>query len=92
IMYDLELPLGLSPAPCDSEVDNFRLWTMDAVLAAIRAGEFKPNCACVCLHFMLRHGIVTPENESDYVEINQRLRRRLEYPGPKRWPTFKEVH
>ncbi|KAG0066869.1 hypothetical protein BGZ92_005254 [Podila epicladia] len=92
IIYDLELPSGMSPVPCDSEVENFRLWTTDAVLAAIRAGEFKPNCACVCLHFMLRHGIVTPENEPDYLEIHQRLHRRLEYPGPKKWPTFKEQH
>ncbi|KAF9213908.1 hypothetical protein BGZ59_004635 [Podila verticillata] len=92
LMYDLELPLGLTPMPCDSEVEDFRLWTIDKVLTAIRAGEFKPNCACACLHFMIRHGVLTPENEPDYFEIDQRLHRRIEYPGPKKWPTFNEGH
>ncbi|KAG0057171.1 hypothetical protein BGZ83_001114 [Gryganskiella cystojenkinii] len=92
IVYDLELPLDFVPTPCDTEVENFRLWTMDEVLTAIRAGEFKPNCACVCLHFMIRQGVLTPENEPDYLEIDQRLHRRIEYPGPQKWPTFKEEH
>ena len=92
IVYDLELPQDFTPKPCDSEVQNFRLWTMDEVLDAIREGEFKPNCACVCLHFMIRHGVLTPENEHDYLEIDQRLHRRIEYPGPQKWPTFMEKH
>ncbi|KAF9910243.1 hypothetical protein EC991_006972 [Linnemannia zychae] len=90
IVYDLELPNDFIPKPCDTEVENFRLWTMTELLDSIRAGEFKPNCACVCLHFMIRHAVLTPENESDYLEIAQRLNRRLEYPGPKVWPTFNE--
>ncbi|KAF9427777.1 hypothetical protein BGZ94_004159 [Podila epigama] len=90
IMYDLELQQDVVPTPCDSEVEGFRLWSMDQVLDAIRTGEFKPNCACACLHFMIRHGVLTPENEPDYLEIDQRLHRRIEYPGPKKWPTFKE--
>lgn len=90
IVYDLELPADFTPTPCDSEVENFRLWSMDQVLDSIRSGEFKPNCACVCLHFMIRHAVLTPENEPDYLEIAQRLNRRLEFPGCKKWPTFKE--
>ncbi|KAG0295424.1 hypothetical protein BGZ96_011797 [Linnemannia gamsii] len=92
IVYDLELPADFTPTPCDTEVENFRLWTMDEVLDSIRSGEFKPNCACVCLHFMVRHAVLTPENEADYLEITQRLNRKLEFPGPKKWPTFKEEH
>lgn len=92
IVYDLELPADFIPTPCDTEVENFRLWTMDEVLDSIRSGEFKPNCACVCLHFMVRHAVLTPENEPDYLEITQRLNRKLEYPGPKKWPTFMEEH
>jgi hypothetical protein len=91
-MYDLELPRDFTPTPCDTEVQNFRLWTMEEVLGAIRQGEFKPNCACACLHFMIRHNVLTPENEPDYLEIDQRLHRRIEYPGPQKWPTFKEQH
>ncbi|KAF8932805.1 NUDIX hydrolase domain-like protein [Dissophora ornata] len=92
IVYDLELPADVTPMPCDTEVEDFRLWSMDEVLDAIRGGEFKPNCACVCLHFMIRHAVLTPENEPDYLEIDHRLHRRIEYPGPKKWPTFKETH
>ncbi|KAF9112807.1 hypothetical protein BGX27_002735 [Mortierella sp. AM989] len=91
IVYDLELPKDVIPVPCDTEVEDFRLWTMEQVLYAIRRGEFKPNCACVCLHFMIQHAVITPENEPDYLDIVQRLHRRIEYPGPKIWPTFKEL-
>ncbi|KAF9959515.1 hypothetical protein BGZ72_009459 [Mortierella alpina] len=90
IVYDLELSADVVPTPCDTEVEDFRLWTMDQVKDAICRGEFKPNCACVCLHFMIRHGVLTPENEPDYLDIVHRLHRRIEYPGPKKWPTFNE--
>ncbi|KAG0004017.1 hypothetical protein BGZ65_001045 [Modicella reniformis] len=90
IVYDLELPKDITPTPCDTEVESFRLWSMDQVLDAIHRGEFKPNCACVCIHFMIRHAVLTPENEPDYLDIVQRLHRRIEYPGPKKWPTFLE--
>jgi len=43
-------------------------------------GAFKPNCALVVLEFLVRHGILTAENEPDYVEIVARLHRRLEFP------------
>ncbi|KAG0309212.1 hypothetical protein BGZ98_004512 [Dissophora globulifera] len=92
ILYDLELPQDIAPMPCDTEVQNFRLWTMNEVLDAIQQGEFKPNCACACLHFMIRHAVLTPENEPNYLDIVQRLHRRIEFPSPKQWPTFKEEH
>ncbi|KAG6033234.1 hypothetical protein E4U41_006962 [Claviceps citrina] len=41
------------------------------------AGEFKPNVCPVLIDFMVRHGVVTPEGEPRYVDICQRLRRRL---------------
>ena len=28
----------------------------------IAADHFKPNCALVCVKFMIRHGLVTPES------------------------------
>ncbi len=43
-------------------------------------GEFKPNCALVLLDFFVRHGIVTAENEPDYIDIVSRLHRRVEFP------------
>lgn len=34
----------------------------------------------VLLSFFVRRGILTPENEPDYIEIVSRLHRRLEFP------------
>ncbi|KAG0255693.1 hypothetical protein DFQ27_006120 [Actinomortierella ambigua] len=90
IIYDLELPVDYNPKPCDSEVADFRRWTLDECLVAIRQGLFKPNCACVQLDFMIRRGYLTPENEPDYLELITRLHRTIGLPITKVWPTFQE--
>ncbi|KAF2258486.1 thiamine pyrophosphokinase-related protein-like protein [Lojkania enalia] len=79
-VYDLELPEDTIPKPGDDEVDEFYLWSVSEVQEAMAKGEFKPNCALVMLDFFIRHGIVTSENERDYIEIVSRLHRRLEFP------------
>ncbi|KAF2129267.1 thiamine pyrophosphokinase [Dothidotthia symphoricarpi CBS 119687] len=79
-IYDLELPEEVIPKPGDDEVEEFYLWSVEEVQEAMRKGEFKPNCAMVVLDFFLRHGILTAENEKDYIEIVSRLHRRLEFP------------
>jgi 8-oxo-dGTP pyrophosphatase MutT (NUDIX family) len=83
-VYDLELPADVVPKPCDTEVEQFYLWTVEEVQECLRNGEFKPNCAMVLLDFFIRRGILTKENEKDYDEIKQRLHRVLEFPGPHR--------
>ncbi|CBX93761.1 hypothetical protein IAQ61_003648 [Plenodomus lingam] len=79
-VYDLELPEDVIPTPGDDEVEEFYLWTVEEVQEAMKRGEFKPNCALVVLDFFVRHGILTSENERDYIEIVSRLHRRLEFP------------
>jgi 8-oxo-dGTP pyrophosphatase MutT (NUDIX family) len=79
-VYDLELPEDVVPKPGDDEVEEFYLWTVEEVREAMRRGEFKPNCALVVLDFFVRHGLLTTENERDYIEIVSRLHRRLEFP------------
>lgn len=79
-IYDLKLDASIIPKPCDSEVEDFRLWTVDEVKESLRKGEWKPNCAVVVIDFFIRHGILTPENEPDYLEIVARIHRRLEFP------------
>ncbi len=83
-VYDLELPEHIVPKPNDSEVEEFYLWTVEEVQAALARGEFKPNCSLLILDFFVRWGILTEENERDYVEIKRRLHRELEFPGPHR--------
>lgn len=78
--YDLEVGEDVVPAPNDDEVQEFRLWDVDTVREELGKGGFKPNCALVLIDFFIRHGVITPENEPDYIEICSRLHRRLEFP------------
>ncbi len=79
-VYDLEVPEDTVLKPGDDEVEEFYLWSVDEVKEALKKGEFKPNCALVVLDFFVRHGIITCENEKDYIDIVSRLHRRLEFP------------
>ena len=79
-VYDMEIRPDLIPAPSDNEVEEFYLWTVDEVQKALAEGQFKPNCALVILDFFIRHGILTPETEKDYIEIVSRLHRILPFP------------
>ena len=79
-LYDLELPPEINPTPGDNEAVDFQLLSVKEVQKALAAGMFKPNCALVLLEFFVRHGILTSENEPDYIEIVARLHRRLEFP------------
>lgn len=81
-VYDLELPSHVIPKPNDNEVEEFYLWTVEEVQNHMAKGEFKPNCALLLLDFFIRHRILTPENEKNYEEINRRIHRDLEFPGP----------
>jgi 8-oxo-dGTP pyrophosphatase MutT (NUDIX family) len=79
-IYDLKLDAETIPKPCDTEVECFYLWSVDEIKQALANGEFKPNCAVVLIDFFIRHGILTPENETDYLELIARTHRRHEIP------------
>lgn len=79
-VYDLKLDPSVIPKPGDNEVAEFQLLSIPEVQAALARGEFKPNCAIIMIDFFIRHGILTAENEPDYLEIVARLHRRMEYP------------
>jgi isopentenyldiphosphate isomerase len=79
-VFDLELPSSMIPVPKDGEVAGFELMSVEEINAAMFRQEFKPNCNLVMIDFFIRHGIVTPDNEEDYVEIAARLRRKLPVP------------
>lgn len=77
---DMDLTGAESPRPNDDEVEDFHLWKPDMVQRMLADGQFKPNSALVMLDFFVRHGILTPENEPDYVEIISRIHRKLDFP------------
>lgn len=81
---------GEKPKPHDDEVESFevclpasdfeadgKLLDIPQVKKALLSGDFKPNCGLILVDFLVRHGIVTPENEADYFEIGWRCHRRL---------------
>ncbi|KAJ1911591.1 hypothetical protein IWQ60_002951 [Tieghemiomyces parasiticus] len=80
--FDLEIPADYPLRPCDGEVQAFYLMDMDELRAKLLAGEFKPNSALLAIDFMVRHALITPENEPDYLEIIASLHRSPPFPGP----------
>ncbi len=60
--HDLELPSEFTPRALDGEVESFALWPAERLAASVRGGDpWKPNCALVALHFLLRHGVLDAE-------------------------------
>ncbi|KAK9329787.1 NUDIX hydrolase domain-like protein [Lipomyces starkeyi] len=79
--YDLEVTEDTPPPnPVDGEAEDFYLWDVDRVKEELAAGNYKPNTALVTIDFLVRHGVITPENESNYLEITSRMHRNLEHP------------
>ncbi|RYP10303.1 hypothetical protein DL764_000795 [Monosporascus ibericus] len=79
-VFDLEVGEDVVPKPQDDEVEAFYVWDVQQVKEALRREEFKTNCASVMIDFFIRHGIITDDNEPDYVEIVTRLHRVLPVP------------
>ncbi|KAL2106438.1 hypothetical protein VUR80DRAFT_6704 [Thermomyces stellatus] len=79
-VFDLQVPDDMELRPHDDEVEAFHLMSVDEIFDAMLEWRFKPNCCLVMIDFFARHGIITEENERDYLEILTRLRRPLPVP------------
>lgn len=79
-VFDLEVEQDVVLKPQDDEVEAFYLWDVQQVKDALLREEFKTNCAPVMIDFFVRHGIITEDNEPDYLEIVTRLHRVLPVP------------
>ncbi|KAJ2727666.1 hypothetical protein IW152_006132, partial [Coemansia sp. BCRC 34962] len=82
-VFDLELPSDFVPVPTDGEVESFLHLTLDEAVERLKLGQFKPNCAACVVDFLVRHGVVTPDNEPDYLAILDCLHRPLPHPAPR---------
>ncbi|WWC85544.1 uncharacterized protein L201_000408 [Kwoniella dendrophila CBS 6074] len=81
-IYDLPLPSSdsseyIKPKPHDDEVESFALLTIPEVIEALHSGDMKPNCGLIYVDFLVRHGLITPENEPNFLEITWRMKRNL---------------
>ncbi|KAI0188948.1 thiamine pyrophosphokinase-related protein-like protein [Xylaria flabelliformis] len=82
-LYEMELlpdDDDVRPRSNDKNVAGFELMTPEELKSEILAGRAKPWFALAVIDFFVRHGIITEENERDYVEICMRLHRNLEFP------------
>ncbi|EPE31178.1 Nudix [Glarea lozoyensis ATCC 20868] len=79
-VYDMEIDRETVLQPADAEVEEFRLMTATEVQENIVAGNYKPMCVMVLIDFLIRHGILTIENEKDYSELVARTHRFLPFP------------
>jgi 8-oxo-dGTP pyrophosphatase MutT (NUDIX family) len=72
--YDLELPPDFIPENTDGEVEEFTLRPIAELAETVRnTHAFKFNCNLVIIDFLIRHGVLTPDNEPDYVTLCQKL-------------------
>ncbi len=73
--YDLELPPDFVPKNTDGEVEEFSLWPIEEVKRALAETDgFKFNVALVNIDFLIRHGVIEPD-EPDYLALIDGLRR-----------------
>ncbi|XP_069108813.1 uncharacterized protein [Argopecten irradians] len=61
--FDMLLPETFMPVNSDGEVGHFELMTMDKIKEMIIDEDFKPNSALVIVDFMIRHGLITADDE-----------------------------
>jgi len=72
--YDLELPADFVPENTDGEIERFELWPIEQVMERVaETTEFKFNCNLVIIDFLVRHGLIPPD-DPDYLEIVRGLR------------------
>lgn len=75
-LYETELVQEIVPRPFDGEVEEFNLTTLEEVHDALKCGEFKLNCGMTWMAYLVRHSIVSAEEEPNLVEICSRLHRK----------------
>ncbi|RDW85879.1 thiamine pyrophosphokinase [Coleophoma crateriformis] len=78
-VYDLEVGPDLVLKPVDNDVHAFHLMDLKQVQEAMKERRFKPASASVMMDFLIRHGLITAESDTDYAEIVSRLHRKLPF-------------
>ena len=73
--FDLELPADFTPRNTDGEIAGFTRMAAAEAAARIRDGnDFKFNVNLVIMDFLVRHGVLGPDDQPDYVDIVRGLR------------------
>ncbi|CAH7668235.1 NUDIX hydrolase domain-like protein [Phakopsora pachyrhizi] len=89
--YELELPSDNSviPKPNDGESQDFKLLSMDEIRTLLKPNkaleeeeEFKLNSGVVLIDFMVKHGIINANNETNFIELYWKLNQFIGLPLP----------
>ncbi|WP_417832487.1 DUF4743 domain-containing protein [Terasakiella sp.] len=74
--YDLEVPKEFVPNNTDGEVASFHLMDVEEVADIVKnTFDFKFNCNLVIIDFLIRHGVLNPDEVREYEELVRGLRR-----------------
>lgn len=75
-IFDLEVPADFVPENTDGELAGFELWPIETVMQRVRdTDDFKFNVGPVVIDFFLRHGLLDPDRDPDYLRIVHELHR-----------------
>jgi len=75
--YELKLPKDMTLVPGEAAVQEIVLLNVEQMEEALAKGEFAPLTGCLILDFFVRHGILTFENEPNYISIASRMHKPL---------------
>ncbi|EPS36584.1 hypothetical protein H072_9849 [Dactylellina haptotyla CBS 200.50] len=78
-VYEIELENGVVPTPDGQEVENYNLYTLDEVKRLMLDNEFMPILKMTWTALFIHHGVIIPENEPHFDEINARLSRKFDF-------------
>ncbi|HXV26313.1 MAG TPA: DUF4743 domain-containing protein [Alphaproteobacteria bacterium] len=74
-VYDLEVPAEFTPENTDGEVEEFFLWPIEKVMRVLAETEdFKFNVALVLIDFLIRRGLIAPDDPDYEALVHGRLR------------------
>jgi isopentenyldiphosphate isomerase len=84
--WDMPVSSDFVPTPTDGEVAKFELWNSETLLEEVQRGtRLRPAMRLVVTDFLIRHGVITPDNEPDYAKLQAAMHRdRLVLWNPKR--------
>ncbi|KAF9767735.1 hypothetical protein IL306_015064 [Fusarium sp. DS 682] len=77
-VYDLKITdPNFQPKKMESGIERFEALEVQQVMESLSTDQWKPNCGLVMLDFMVRHELVTKENETRFERIKHDLHRPL---------------
>jgi len=72
-VFDLELPESFSPGNNDGEVESFTLLPAQQVADLLCTEQYKATSISIALDWLVRNGIISPDNEPEYPTIIENL-------------------